>query len=34
MLAATLRRIARDLIPDLEPVGSTALEAALEASCT
>jgi LysR family hydrogen peroxide-inducible transcriptional activator len=32
LLAATLRRIARDLIPDLEPVVSTAAE--VEVACT
>jgi LysR family transcriptional regulator, hydrogen peroxide-inducible genes activator len=34
LLAATLRRIARDLIPDLEPVASAAqLERSLEPAC-
>ena len=34
LLAATLRRIARDLIPDLEPVGPAAQQrAALEPAC-
>jgi len=34
LLAATLRRIARDLIPDLEPVGPVAQQrAALEPAC-
>jgi hypothetical protein len=32
MLAATLRKIARDLIPDLEPVASPA-QRELEGAC-
>ena len=33
MLAATLRRIARDLIPDLEPVAASTEQRELEGSC-
>jgi LysR family hydrogen peroxide-inducible transcriptional activator len=33
MLAATLRRIARDLIPDLEPIAAPVRQAALERAC-
>jgi LysR family hydrogen peroxide-inducible transcriptional activator len=33
MLASTLRRIARDLIPDLEPVASSAAKQELEGTC-
>ena len=33
MLASTLRRIARDLIPDLEPVASSPSQAVLEEAC-
>jgi len=34
MLATTLRRIARDLIPELEPAGSPPQPAELEGACT